>query len=140
MAPPKDFDYAKFKKVKPKSVVEDPKLRVNMTFLHNHYIHYPKLSKSSKVDKVMYDRVNMLRQMVAGLKKTRESINNMFKGLSATDKDHQKFKLVLMQYIELLRKAERDRQKWIKDEVKLGNTKHVQELLVGPGLDDVVRI
>jgi len=111
-----------------------------MTFLHNHYIHYPKLSKTSKDNKVMYDRVNMLRQMVAGLKKTRESLNNMFGSLKSGDKEHEKFKLVLMQYLELMRKAERDRQQWIKDEVKRGNTKHVQELLVGPGLDDVVRI
>jgi hypothetical protein len=136
----KDFDYAKFKKLKPKDVVEDPKLKVNMTFLHNHYIHYPKLSKKSKVDKVMYDRVNMLRQMVPGLKKTRVSIMAMFRGLQPDNKVHAKYKLVLMQYLELMRKAERDRQKWIKDEIKLGNTKHVDELLTGPGLHKLIPI
>jgi hypothetical protein len=136
----KDFDYAKFKKLVPKTIKEDAKLKTNMTFLHLHYINYPKLSKSSKVPKVMYDRANMLRQMVPGLKKTRDNVNAMFKQLKSTDKVHQKFKMVLMQYLELLRKAERDRQKWIKDEIKLGNTKEIKDLIQDPGLDDVIRI
>ncbi len=140
MAAPKDFDYAKFKKLKPKDVVEDAKLKVNMTFLHVHYIRYPKISKSSKVADVMVERVNMIRQMVPGLKKTRDNINAMFKVLKADNKDHEKFKLVLLQYLELLRKAERDRQKWIKDEIKLGNTNNVQVLLEAQSLDDVIRI
>ncbi len=136
----KDFDYAKFKKLKPKDVPEITSMKTNMTFLHNHYIHYPKLSKSSKVAKVMRDRVNMLRQMVPGLKKTRDNINAMFKTLKSGDKTHDKFKLVLMQYLELLRKAERDRQKWIKDEIRLGNTTNVNSMLVAQSLDDVIRI
>lgn len=140
MAPPKDFDYAKFKKLVPKDVVVDAKLKVNMTFLHVHYIGYPKLSKSSKVAKVMFDRVNMVRQMVPGLKKTRDNINAMFNSLVAGNKDHEKFKVVLLGYLELLRKAERDRQKWIKDEIKLGNTTNVQTMLVAQSLDDVIRI
>ena len=140
MAPPANFDYAKFKKLVPKTVVVDPKLNTNMTFLHVHYIQYPKLSKSSKVTKVMYDRVNMIRQMVPGLKKTRDNINAMFHGLKAGDKEHDKFKLVLLQYLELLRKAERDRQQWIKDELKLGNTANVKTMLQDQSLDDVIRI
>jgi len=135
----KDFDYAKFKKLLPKTVPEITSMKTNMTFLHVHYIQYPKLSKSSKVTKVMYDRVNMIRQMVPGLKKTRDNINAMFKTLKTGDKTHDKFKLVLMQYLELLRKAERDRQKWIKDEIKLGNT-NVKSMLVDQSLDDVIRI
>ena len=138
MAPPKDFDYAKFKKLRPSGFKEDPKLQVNMTFLHNHYIHYPKLSQASKDNKVMYDRVNMIRQMTAGLKKTRDSINATIK--LCKPKTHDKFKVILVQYLELLRKAERDRQQWIKEERQLGNTKHLDEMIVGPGLDDVVRI
>jgi hypothetical protein len=140
MAPPKDFSYDKFKKLKPKSVTEPGNLKTNMTFLHNHYIHYPKLSKSSKVDKVMRDRVNMIRQMVPGLKKTRDNLNAMIDGLTAGDKDHEKFKVVLLQYLELLRKAERDRQKWIKDEIAAGNTVHVKSMLQDQSLDDVIRI
>ena len=45
-----------------------------------------------------------------------------------------------MQYLELLRKAERDRQKWIKDEIRLGNTTNVNSMLVAQSLDDVIRI
>ena len=140
MAPPKDFDYAKFKKLVPKSVVIDPKLKTNMTFLHVHYINYPKLNKTSKVAKVMDDRVNMIRQMVPGLKKTRDNLNDLFKGLTAGNKEHDKFKLVLLQYLELLRKAERDRQQWIKDERAAGNTDNVKTMLEAQSLDDVIRV
>ena len=140
MAPPKDFSYDKFKKFVPKSVVVDPKLKTNMTFLHVHYIQYPKLSKTSKVAKVMYDRVNVVRQMMPGLGKTRDNINAMFKTLKAGDEDHEKFKLVLLQYLELLRKAERDRQQWIKTERTLGNTNNVTTMLEAQSLDDVIRI
>ncbi len=137
---PKDFKYDSFKKLVPKGVVIDPKLNTNMTFLHVHYIQYPKLSKTSKVAKVMYDRVNMIRQMVPGLKKTRDNINAMFKTLTTGDKEHDKFKLVLMQYLELLRKAERDRQTWIKAEKAAGNTENVKTMLEAQSLDDVIRI
>ena len=88
----------------------------------------------------MEERVNMIRQMVPGLKKTRDNLNAMFKTLKAGNKDHEKFKVILLQYLELLRKAERDRQKWIKDEIKLGNANNVQVLLAAQGLDDVIRI
>jgi hypothetical protein len=140
MAPPKDFDYDKFKKLVPKTVPIPTSLKVNMTFLHNHYKHYPKLSKSSKVTKVMHDRVNMIRQMVPGLKKTRDNLNTMFDSLQNGNKDHDKFKLVLMQYLELLRKAERDRQQWIKDERGLGNDTNIKSMLEAQSLDDVIRI
>jgi hypothetical protein len=137
---PKDFNYDSFKKLVPKTVPIDPKLKTNMGFLHVHYIAYPKLSKTSKVTKVMYDRVNMIRQMVPGLKKTRDNLNAMFKTLTPGDKAHEKYKLVLMQYIELLRKAERDRQKWIKDEKAAGNDENVKTMLEAQSLDDVIRI
>ena len=137
---PTDFNYDKFKKLVPKSVVVDAKLKTNMTFLHVHYIQYPKLSKTSKVAKVMYDRVNMIRQMVPGLKKTRDNINAMFTGLQAGNKEHDKFKLVLLQYLELLRKAERDRQQWIKNERAAGNEANVKTMLEAQSLDDVIRI
>jgi hypothetical protein len=148
MATPKDFKYDSFKKLKPKSVVEPGNLKTNMTFLHNHYIHYPKLSKTkyasvkdaTKLSKLKHDRVNMLRQMVPGLKKTRDNVNAMLNSLTSGDKDHDKFKVVLMGYLELLRKAERDRQKWMKDEIALGNAENVKSLLQNPGLDDVIRI
>ena len=137
---PKDFKYDSFKKLVPKSVKIDPKLKTNMTFLHVHYIAYPKLSKTSKVAKIMDDRVNMIRQMVPGLKKTRDNLNAMFTTLKPSDKEHDKFKLVLMQYLELLRKAERDRQKWIKDEIAAGNDNNVKVMLQAQELDDVIRI
>jgi hypothetical protein len=140
MAPPKDFDFDKFKKLVPKSVAIPSNMKTNMTFLNVHYIHYPKLSKSSKVQKVMDERVNQIRQMVPGLKKTRDNINTMFDALKPNNKEHDKFKLVLMQYLELLRKAERDRQQWIKDERDLGNGENVKTNLEAQGADDVIRI
>ena len=138
MAKPTNFDYAFYKKNKPKDLVDDAKTQVNMTFLHVHYIHYPTLSLNSKVDKVMYDRVNDIRQMTTGLKKTRDSIKLAIKNCKSPQ--HDKFKATLDDYLELLRKAERDRQNWIKIERGVGNTKHLQELIIGPDLDDVVRI
>jgi len=138
MASPKNFDYAFYKSNKPKDLVDDPKTQVNMTFLHVHYIHYPKLDLNFKVDKVMYDRVNDIRQMTTGLKKTRDSVNTAIKNCKSPK--HDKFKVILHEYLELLRKAERDRQNWIKIERGVGNTKHLPELIIGPDLDDVVRI
>jgi len=138
MAKPTNFDYAFYKKNKPKDLVDDPKTQVNMTFLHDHYIDYPKLDKHSKVDKVMYNRVNDIRQMTIGLKKTRDSINLAYK--NAKSPKHDAFKAILYEYLELLRKAERDRQTWIKNEKAAGNTKHLDEFIFGPDLDDVIRI
>jgi hypothetical protein len=137
---PKDFKYDSFKKLVPSTVPIDPKLKTNMGFLHAHYIAYPKMNKTSKVAKVMDDRVNMIRQMVPGLKKTRDNLNAMFKTLKPGDKSHEKFKLVLMQYLELLRKAERDRQQWIKAERAAGNDNNVKVMLEAQSLDDVIRI
>ena len=137
---PKDFKYDSFKKLVPKDVPIDAKLKTNMTFLHVHYIAYPKLKKTSTVAKVMTDRVNMIRQMVPGLKKTRDNLNAMFKTLQSGNKEHDKFKLVLLQYLELLRKAERDRQQWIKDEIAAGNDNNVKVMLQQQELDDVIRI
>ncbi len=140
MAPPKDFDYDKFKKLVPKSVTIPGNMKVNMGFLHAHYIHYPKLSKTSTVEKVVDTRINQIRQMVPGLKKTRDNINAIFKSLKDDNKDHAKFKLVLMQYLELLRKAERDRQQWIKDERGRGHGEKIAAQLEAQGADDVIRI
>ncbi len=137
---PTDFKYDSFKKLVPSKVPIDPKLKVNMTFLHDHYTGYPKFNKTSTVTKVMFDRVNYIRQMVPWLKKTRDAINAMFKTLKPGDKTHEKFKLVLLQYLELLRKAERDRQQWIKDERAAGNTENIKTNLEAQGLDDVIRI
>jgi hypothetical protein len=64
----------------------------------------------------------------------------MLKSLTPGDRDHDKFKAVLLEYLELMRKAERDRQKWMKDEIAQGNTDNVKNLLQNPGLDDVIRI
>jgi len=137
---PKDFKYDSFKKLVPSKVPIDPKLKVNMTFLHDHYTDYPKQNKASKDTKVMFTRVNDIRQMVPGLKKTRDNLNAMFKTLKPGDKSHEKFKLVLLQYLELLRKAERDRQQWIKAERAAGNDENIKTNLEAQGLDDVIRI
>ena len=138
MAKPTNFDFAFYKKNKPKDLVDDPKVKTNMDFLHAHYIDYPKLSQSSKDAKVMRTRVNDIRQMTVGLKKTRDSINLAYKNCKSPK--HDAFKAILYEYLELLRKAERDRQAWIKRESAAGNTANLQEMIIGPGLDDVVRI
>ncbi|MCC7358759.1 MAG: hypothetical protein IT317_04750 [Anaerolineales bacterium] len=138
MAAPKNFDPKFWKANVPKDLVVDPRTQVNMLFLHNHYIHYPTLNINSKVDKVMYDRVNDIRQLTTGIKKTSASIKLALKNCKSPK--HDKFKAMLDAYLELLREAERKRQNWIKIERGVGNTKHLQELVIGPGLDDVIRI
>ena len=135
---PTNFDPAWWKTNKTKSLTEDSKLQVNMLFLHNHYIHYPKLSINSKDDKVMYDRVNMIRQMTTGIKKTRDSVKATIK--KCTPLIHADDKVALQQYLVLLKKAEDDRQNWIKIERGVGNTKHLQELVIGPGLNGRIAI
>lgn len=83
-----------------------------MLFLHiNHYTHYPKLDINSKDTKVMYDRVNMIRQMVAGIKESKTAIENTIKKCSDANT-----KIALKHDFELLKIAEMDRQNWIKIE------------------------
>lgn len=138
MAKPTNFDFAFYKKNKPKDLVDDPKVKTNMDFLHVHYIDYPRQSLNSKDAKVMRTRVNDIRQMTVGLKKTRDSINLAYKNCKSPK--HDAFKAILYEYLELLRKAERDRQNWIKLERGVGNTKNLEEMIIGPSLDDVIRI
>jgi hypothetical protein len=101
---------------------------------------YASVKDATRLSKLKHDRVNMLRQMVPDSEKTRDNVNAMPGSLTAGDQDRDKFKVVHMQSLELLRKAERDRQKWIKDEIALGNTENAKSLLQSPGLDDVIRI
>jgi hypothetical protein len=138
MAKPTDFKFDFYKKNKPKDLVDDPKLKLNMDFLHVHYIDYPKQNLNSKDAKVMRTRVNDIRQMTIGLKKTRDSINLAIKNCKSPK--HDAFKVMLDEYLELLREAERKRQNWIKLERGVGNTKNLDEMIIGPGLDDVIRI
>ena len=133
---PKNFEYAWWQSHKPsKGVTEDPKFKSRMEFLRVHHIAYPKYDHNSKDVKIMYDRVNMLRQMVAGLKETKVAIDNMLK--TCTD---DPTKVALVGYLELMRAAERDRQNWIKIERGLGNQANLKTLLEDPGLDDLIRI
>ena len=118
MPKPKNFEYAFFKKYVPKDLVVDPKMATYMGFLHEHYIHYPKLNLNSKDPKVMRDRVNMIRQMTVGEKKTTEAVKAAIKNCKSPK--HDDFKAILDEYLELLRKAERDRQNWIKIERGVG--------------------
>ena len=86
----------------------------------------------------MRTRVNDIRQMTVGIKKTRDSINLAYK--NAKSPKHDAFKAILYEYLELLRKADRDRQAWIKREAAAGNTANLEEMIYGPDLDEVVRI
>jgi hypothetical protein len=138
MAKPKNFEYAFFKKNAPKDLAVDPKMATYMGFLHEHYIHYPKLNPNSKDAKVMRDRVNMIRQMTVGLKKTTEAVKGASKNCKGPK--HDPFKAILDDYLELLRTAERDRQNWIKIERGVGNTANLNEMVINPGLDDPVRV
>ena len=76
---PSNLDPAWWESHKTKGFVEDPKFKSRLMFLNNHYVQYPKYDINSKDVKVMYDRVNMIRQMVAGLKETKVAIDNMLK-------------------------------------------------------------
>ena len=138
MATPKNFDPKFWKANVPKDLVVDPKTQVNMLFLHNHYIHYPKMSLNSKDAKVMRDRVNDIRQLTTGINKTAASVKLAIKNCKSPK--HDKFKAMLDVYLELLREAERKRQNWIKIEGGLGNTANLEEMLLNDGLDDVIRI
>lgn len=131
-----DLSYSGFKKHIPKDIQPDPKLKVNMEFLHVHYVAYTKASKA----KDHRTRINNLRQMVAGIKKSRASINGMYDQCQKGDEKHDKFKLILVEYLELMRDAEKDRQKWIKEELKAGHNAEVDEILTGPGLDKLIPI
>ena len=135
---PANFDPAWWKTNMTKGFKEDPKFQVNMLFLHNHYIHYPKLDVNSKDSKVMFDRVNMIRQMTIGIKKTRDSVKVSIK--NALPLVHDDTKAALKHYLVLLKKAEDDRQNWIKIERGVGNTKNLEQNIIGPGLDDRITI
>jgi hypothetical protein len=138
MAPPTNFDYEKYKKYRPLGFTDHPKLKVNMNFLHENYTQYVGRSKTSTDNGVMRHRVNDLRQMTTGIKQTAVSIKaNIAK---CKPKTHDKFKIVLMQYLELLRRAERNRQKWLKAELKAGNLANLEEIIYGQELEDVIRI
>jgi hypothetical protein len=136
MPKPKDLNPAFYKKNAPKGLVIDPKTAVYLEFIYVHYIHYPKLNVNSKDDKIMRERVNQIRQMTTGIKKASVAINAAIK----TCKDVKVRDEFLMTYLELLRKAERDRQNWIKIERGAGNTAILQELIMAQSLDDVIRI
>ena len=86
----------------------------------------------------MRDRVNMIRQMTVGEKKTTEAVKAAIKNCKSPK--HDDFKAILDEYLELLRKAERDRQNWIKIERGVGNTDNLKEMILNPGLDDPVRV
>ena len=135
---PTNFDYAWWEKNKTKGFVEDPKFKTRLMFLQVAYTHYKTLDVNSKVDKVMTDRANQIRQMVAGLKETKVAINNMLKKKIGKDAPDAPTIVALKTYLELMKKAEMERQNWIKIERGVGNTAHLQELVIGPGLDDVI--
>lgn len=78
----------------------------------------------------MRERVNMIRQMVAGLKEGKIALENTIKTCSDSDT-----KIALKHYFELMKKAEMDRQNWIKIERGVGNTENLQEMIINPGLD-----
>ena len=134
---PTNLDPAWWDKNKTKGFVEDPKFKTRLLFLYNHYIQYPKYDINSKDSKVMRDRVNMIRQMVAGLKETKVAINNMLKLTGKAAPDAPTI-VALKTYLELMKKAEMERQNWIKIERGVGNTANLQEMVIGPGLDDVI--
>ena len=126
---PTTLDPAWWTANKNKDQKEDPKLVSRLMFAHNHHIHYPKLNINSKDEAVMRERVNMIRQLTAGLKEGKIAVQNTIK-LSKDDAT----KAALKHYLELMKKAEMDRQNWIKIERGVGNTAILQELIVGPGL------
>ena len=134
---PTTLDYKWWESHKPKTgVTEDPKFKTRLMFLEVAHSHYKKLDKKSKDAAVLRDRVNQLRQMVAGLKETRVALNNMVK--TCTDPDT---KLALYVYYDLLRAAEKDRQQWLKDERKIPEqAANLKEIIDGPGLDAVIVI
>lgn len=137
---PTNFKYEWWTAHMTKGFVEEPKFKTRLMFLDIAYNHYKTLDKNSKDDGVMRDRVNQLRQMVAGLKETKVAIDLMLKKKIGKGAPDAPTIVALKTYLELMRKAEIERQNWIKIERGVGNTKHLDEILIGPGLDDVVKI
>jgi hypothetical protein len=127
---PTNLDPAWWTSHKNKDQKEDPKLVSRLTFAHNHHVHYPKLDINSKDTKVMYDRMNMIRQLTAGLKEGKIAVENTIKLTKDADT-----KIALKHYLELMKLAEMDRQNWIKIERGVGNTANLDQMVIGPGLD-----
>jgi hypothetical protein len=135
---PTNFDPAWWKTNKTKGLKEDSKLQVNMDFLYRHYTHYPTLNINSKDNAVMTSRVNYIRQTTIGIKATKKSVDATLK--NCLPLVHDDDKIALKQYLVLLKKAEDDRQNWIKLERGVGNTENLEDLIIGPGLDDRITI
>jgi hypothetical protein len=131
---PTNLDPAWWTSHKNKDQKEDSKLVSRLLFAHNHHIHYPKLDVNSKDDKVMRERVNMIRQLTAGLKEGKVAVENTIKLTKDADT-----KVALKHYLELMKLAEMDRQNWIKIERGVGNTANLQEMVIGPGLDKQIQ-
>ena len=139
MAKPKDLNGKFWTSNKPKDLEVTGNVALFLDFVYKHANAYKKLNAKSTDSKIMRDRVNNIRQMTAGIKKSSAAMNEAIKNCKSPQ--HDKFKIeVLMTYLELLRKAERDRQAWIKAERAAGNTANIKEILEAQSLDDVIRI
>lgn len=134
---PTNFDYAWWQSHKTAGFEEDPKFKTRLMFLHIAYTHYKTLNKNSKDAGVMRDRVNQIRQMVAGLKETKVAIDNMLKKKIGKGAPDEPTRAAFKKYIELMRSAEIERQNWIKIERGVGNTDNLQEMVIGAGLEKV---
>jgi len=135
---PTNFDPAWWKDHKTPGLREHARLKLNLGFLHAAYIHYPRLNLNSTDNAVMVDRVNQIRQMVVGIKAVRDSVNATIRNCLALV--HDADKAALKHYLVLLRKAENDRQNWIKMERGVGNLENLQTLIFDQELDDRITI
>jgi hypothetical protein len=98
-------------------------------------VSYSRRDLKSTDQAVMRDRINDLRQLSAGIKKSAAAINAALK--DPKNKKNEDGVAFLYAYLEVLRAAERDRQNLISKEKAAGNTKAIDEILKG---DSVIRI
>jgi hypothetical protein len=132
---PTNLDSKFWKANLPKGVVVDAKTPTYLEFAHVHIVSYSRRDLKSTDQAVMRDRINDLRQLSAGIKKSAAAINAALK--DPKNKKNEDGVAFLYAYLEVLRAAERDRQNLISKEKAAGNTKAIDEILKG---DSVIRI
>lgn len=132
---PTNLDPKFWKANLPKGLVVDPKIPLYLDFAHVHVLSYSKRDHKSTDEAHMRDRVNDLRQLSAGIKKSADAINAAIK--DPKNKKNEDGQIFLHHYLEVLRAAERDRHRLIEQEKHAGATKAIDEILKG---DTVIKI
>lgn len=134
---PKDLDDAWWKAHKPPRL-QDANLAVKMNFFWCHYGPYKSANAKTTDDQEIMNRINWLRQMIAGLDQTQKAVEETIK--KCKPGVHDNTKAALQHYLVLIPAFRKLRMQWIDQEKVRAKTSdsvrnHLQEKLIGPGLD-----